>query len=492
MFGVQREDRFVEASCDKLGPGSYQSEKYGSIERQKPIAGGFGRGDRPVPFEGSAAGAGPGSYDLGSSLAESTQSHVAFKSRTQRQVGEKGTETPGPGSYLQQHSLESSEKKTRSKQQQQQQWSWERVPTAPSIPTRKERFGYDEGPSGELILQEEANRGYDGVVESAAGPADYEPRIEYTKKGTRAVDFGKGGGHQFATERVKSLLELEDERLRALPPGAQYCHESSAFGGRTATKDPVTKDGKPRKSAVFSSTVERTKDVPAEASPGPGSYECRNEEQQQPKEQKHHFGSTAPRFVDRAARRCDPGPGTYTIVSEWRPRRSRGRRKRGDEILGFDSTETRFRASRSRDQHESGPGSSFFASASKRDLLPGAPTKTSLGSSAAAAAPPPGAYEVGVDWTKNVKGVAKLSSGTSTKDRTPTTNSVGPGSYDIPPTIRVAMPRKQLTTAPRFPEASSEDEGPGPGAYDYQLPYGNMLKPTYNVAIAAECRDLFF
>ena len=33
-------------------------------------------------------------------------------------------------------------------------------------------------------------------------------------------------------------------------------------------------------------------------------------------------------------------------------------------------------------------------------------------------------------------------------------------------------------------------DNPGPGAYDYEMPYGNLLKPTYNVAIAEQCREL--
>ena len=31
-----------------------------------------------------------------------------------------------------------------------------------------------------------------------------------------------------------------------------------------------------------------------------------------------------------------------------------------------------------------------------------------------------------------------------------------------------------------------------PGNYDYEMPFGNLLKPTYNVAIAEQCRELVF
>ncbi len=52
-------------------------------------------------------------------------------------------------------------------------------------------------------------------------------------------------------------------------------------------------------------------------------------------------------------------------------------------------------------------------------------------------------------------------------------------------------------SAPRFgaggfAPGTEADEAPGPGAYDYEMPYGNLLKPTYNVAIAEQCREIVF
>ena len=52
-----------------------------------------------------------------------------------------------------------------------------------------------------------------------------------------------------------------------------------------------------------------------------------------------------------------------------------------------------------------------------------------------------------------------------------------------------------LYSAPRFAscgDALVAPDNPGPGAYDYEMPYGNLLKPTYNVAIAEQCRELVF
>ena len=44
---------------------------------------------------------------------------------------------------------------------------------------------------------------------------------------------------------------------------------------------------------------------------------------------------------------------------------------------------------------------------------------------------------------------------------------------------------------PLYQHPDVPDE-PGPGNYDYEMPFGNLLKPTYNVAIAEQCRELVF
>ena len=74
--------------------------------------------------------------------------------------------------------------------------------TAPSIPTRKQCFGYEEGPEGELVLQRQVNHGYGGMSGAdRVGPADYRPKVSFTKPAGRVVDFAKTGGH--ATFDVK-------------------------------------------------------------------------------------------------------------------------------------------------------------------------------------------------------------------------------------------------------------------------------------------------
>jgi hypothetical protein len=102
--------------------------------------------------------------------------------------------------------------------------------------------------------------------------------------------------------------------------------------------------------------------------------------------------------------------------------------------------------------------------------------------------------------------VANLKSGNKDRFAIPksSSNKLGPGSYELPSHLRKEKPNRKhmmINATPRFSAnrdgsfffAKDETEAsPGPGSYDYQLPYGNMLKPTYNVAIANQCRELRF
>lgn len=627
MFGVQREGRFFRAddaaassSQENLGPGSYSSEKYFAIEKSKPVAAGFGRVERKLESVsgGCDEAAGPGTYDIPSTLLESASNKgvAAFKSRTGRTMEVMKTDAPGPGSYLRQ---EVDEHRARWGKSRKADWivrkdsepsvRWERVPTAPSIPGRKHCYGYDEGAAGELILQEKVDQGHSGSPGDTIGPADYDPKLTSIRTSTRAVDFGKGSGHRFAEAAPdKSALELEEERLRGMPPGARYCHELPSFGEgqsqlerrRDLEGGAATRDGKPRKSAVFRSAVPRMKFMASThgecAGPGPGEYfqsttTTTPTASHMKKSVEQHFGSKAPRFGAEplatpnteedneqwalARSRSSgtisysPGPGSYLkTMTSWEKRTRRqctsqgssNRRLSGKdtERIGFDSTATRF--GRLRRMQQVGPGSydapsivdelckkissrtgAFgtstrrfapdaavgrhdAASASlpfaaertldstkrsgresdRRRQKPAAPSSffassTSRTSSSALDLPPPGAYYVAIDWTK-ASGVAKLASGT--KDRVPkvqntaTSENIGPGSYNLKSAITKARPGRKklmLSAASRFPQCSDyQDQHPGPGSYDYQLPFGNLLKPTYNVAIASNCRDLFF
>ena len=72
---------------------------------------------------------------------------------------------------------------------------------------------------------------------------------------------------------------------------------------------------------------------------------------------------------------------------------------------------------------------------------------------------------------------------------------VGPGSYDLPSAIQPARKRNSHhaimgSQEKRMPSHKPITDVPGPGAYDIALNYGNLLKPTFNVAIAEAAADV--
>ena len=649
MFAVQKTDRFFDPSGQRssvtelLGPGSYNNGDYHAIKKSKPAVAGFGKSERAFedPASSVRKNPAPGAYEIkGSIVVDRRKISAPFRSGTQRlkaPAPAASAATPGPGAYLQQasgfgrvsHRAPGVEALGAPEEPAVR---WERVPTAPSIPTRKQCFGYEEGPDGELVLQRMVNHGYGGMThEDSAGPADYRPNVSVTKPMGRVVDFAKTGGHSTFDARPAEAGYLGQEQAYHAPRPGQLAPskpDPRAVGADTSGGAP-TRDGAPRKSAVFSSAVGRTRidvgdKLQADATPGPGTYyrpipAFRRSIAQLPST----FGSNAPRFEDElrtmSASKAAPGPGQYLgTESTWDKRqRARARHlgpKHGGRAPGappprgggiaFDSTSTRFDGrglggrSATAAGASIGPGSydhpglaedvgkrltsrtgafgtstrrfasqpgeatrlampgpgeyddEFAGTASQSTLrtpslstpgrTPGRgarvtgpalstyrnkprpkPTRgvgsvkpssyfasdtsrTSLADTRPArdAVPPPGAYELKTEW-RAARGVAKLGSGPVarfTEAASMTSQKIGPGAYSMPTTIKPGKPGRKnlmLSSAPRFgaggfAPGTEADEAPGPGAYDYEMPYGNLLKPTYNVAIAEQCREIVF
>ena len=101
---------------------------------------------------------------------------------------EKAAPTPGPGSYL---GAGAPRRRPPVRRDPAPSVQWERVPTAPSIPNKAQCFGYEEGPRGELVLQQRVDRGYSGLRDDHVGPADYKPGLTQTRIGARVVDFAR-------------------------------------------------------------------------------------------------------------------------------------------------------------------------------------------------------------------------------------------------------------------------------------------------------------
>jgi hypothetical protein len=104
---------------------------------------------------------------------------------------------------------------------------------------------------------------------------------------------------------------------------------------------------------------------------------------------------------------------------------------------------------------------------------------------------------VAYDWNKT--GSVRLHGGGRKQEKD--SGVPGPGSFNLAGTLNAGVENRKkvmLVSAERFgvggplythPSVSDE---PGPGNYDYEMPFGNLLKPTYNVQIAEQCRELVF
>jgi hypothetical protein len=67
------------------------------------------------------------------------------------------------------------------------------APTAPSIPTKFQSYGYDVGPQGTLKLQDPLYPVYSGKGSDAVGPAEYDPNINVRYRSAPKPNFGKVG-----------------------------------------------------------------------------------------------------------------------------------------------------------------------------------------------------------------------------------------------------------------------------------------------------------
>ena len=157
MFSVDTVTRFPDQTGNEvLGPGSYNPGEYGGFGNAKPTTSGFGHAQRV--FSGNSAlldGPSPAEYvvkdDRMCSNVPVQAASGPMRSKTAgRQDRRRIEDSPGPGAYLR---MDVDFKRRQPAPPPPPAVSWERVPTAPSIPGHHQSFGYEEGPDGELVQQ---------------------------------------------------------------------------------------------------------------------------------------------------------------------------------------------------------------------------------------------------------------------------------------------------------------------------------------------------
>merc|ERR1712070_775608 len=344
---------------DSVGPGSYGHTRDKTVTGYAPF-GTFSErklGDSKG-LKGSGSNPGPGSYadgvGYGKQIEQTKKRDVSsqpFVSKAPRVVKQTPgstvykessvKENPGPGAY----SLHKQWCKPKPPPQEHHALSIRHTQSAPSIPAGHQSYGYEEDALGELQMQAPPVKGFtgrkgfrsmlpDGSADDAAGPGQYQPKVDLGKSSSVAVSFGAS----------KSSRD-----------------QGSIFSGRAGpgagAYDPVLVSGVSTDKKGSSNFKTKTKRMQymkdAKKTPGPGSYGYQDSfaKAAMPLEESiQFFGSTCKRWyeVDEAQSYSakfaykTPGPGAYKVGNEMQKKQGKKRTsflKAGE--VGFSSTTSR-------------------------------------------------------------------------------------------------------------------------------------------------------
>eukprot|EP00940_MAST-03C_sp_MAST-3C-sp2_P002546 g2546.t1 len=421
--------------------------------------------------------------------------------------------------------------------------------SVPSIPGKETKYGYEETTFGQLIPQKPKRRGYTGLKCDTIGPGQYTPNIgfgarrrkykstSFGRSRSKRTDFARKGapgpGHykvekehvgvsplliakQSAAFSSKSSRSKLDKGDRNIPGPGNYDRSSdfdvftrrkashlqffgstqSRFGNASSMLDAshlgpgayavnrssFEKCGKlvdslkpvnTRRYVGFSTSTARLHSLSVDETPAPNAYSQRGfvqdvcsriaaAESNRASDFMSPFGGTSSRFHEMNSNFV-PGPGTYDL----------------------DRAVDTFTSLSAKDV--TGAGTSVFKSKSDRVNL-----------ERESEVPDPGHYDITPKWRdgkvlperQNVigKGPNRFEDGPAHM-ATP-----GPGAYgsDEVEDFSSRYTFNAKGTAPagrarRFPHRKDlTSDTPGPGAYDPDMPLGNLNTRTFNITIAEE------
>jgi hypothetical protein len=300
---------------------------------------------------------GPGDYALAIDIANAPDALAAstFKSKTQRFVPMK--KHNGPESYDLPSYMKSGKPKKYAKgsviNNPDVMIPMKKAP--PSIPTRHQSTGYEVAvDTGDLVLQDAVDPGFDGTPSNMVGPGDYEPRLDLVKYPNsfgatmRGVDRG---------QYYKSM-----EKAGGQAPGPGYYNYRGCFDdydNSDQTNMIVRLNvAKKKLSASFASKSTRDAMLRAEVKPktyipGPGQYNVEKgvpteAETAELKKTNQNFLSGGPRFQENM-NATKNAPAAYALKSDFDQARDKivkSKKLRGRsgwaQNISFDNTEKRF------------------------------------------------------------------------------------------------------------------------------------------------------
>jgi hypothetical protein len=350
--------------------------------------------------------------------------------------------------------------------------NWVKVATAPSIPTVTQSYGYEEGPSGALVLQSGPYKGHTGVGRDTVGPGEYQPTERGVKIARQAPNFGAVAG--------RSAPVSKDAASRPGPGAYDFaaCGTSDAFRGGVMAQ---------RQSSAFASASKRSTMLNSNA-PGPGTYRIPStfaplaEHLAAHPESFSSFGRT----VDDSASRRDagylPGPGDYDPSKDITAKNS----VKTKALSAMASKTARFVGAEPKNANP-GPGSygitedtlvsklgrhingrfGAFGSTSSR-FVP-SPSETTTGGAGPGAYNPPAALPNPAETRRKDKRTSNFRSSSMRSDVAPASAATTFYSPKLDWAKPSSTSRAFISNQPRFADSRSTDV-PGPGQYDPRRP----------------------
>ncbi|CCI49109.1 unnamed protein product [Albugo candida] len=404
------------------------------------------------------------------------------------------------------------------------------MPTAPSIPSLSQSFGYEQRYDGKLVRHTPKVVRHSGVGDDTTGPGEYNA-LEGIKKLDKHIstDFGK-------TKVGKQLVRMFDDQIKtkANIPGPGYYGDLDADTHRDAFNA----------SAVFSSCTTRELSgmkILVDNVPGPGSYQRNGDTFRITNIPEHlqFFGSTSARFTTLMSDSPACGPGSYEVyprllvaetskksrrqafldprLSRFEDQRTRnvtpapgayynanGGRNTNCKSISFGKSAERF-SNKSFYGLKSKPEDAFENLMNKQNqekklvdlqkrFVANRKARRLASSSFVSKSdrfqgqvredgPCPGDYEVGLSW--EASGARRsFQSAIKRFERSESPRHVGITQTEntVPSATRAAS----FATEPRFSCSASLKGTPGPGHYNSRTVVDSWHKPTHNVTIATE------
>lgn len=507
MAFVSRAERNFDHSPNRgfnLGPGAYLGqEQHRPNHAYAPFTSTAQR-DASLSLV-AAPTPGPGSYsspDLNSRTALDQYGQLRpsgpFASRQSRFKEAHRQLAPGPGAYQVEKTW--IKPRTISPRKDVAALNWLRLPSAPSIPAPKQAFGYDETPSGELIMQKNPEKVFTGTPEDCVGPGHYDIRLpgEYPK----GASWGLSKGTKSSNPLPSTSPDIGPGSYNQLPGSLAPMYKfqpSAVFQSATKRASFIPAAGK----SIAETTVTEEIDATEEESgnPGPGYYHSEEMTAFKGKlvpERLQFFGSTAARFDYRKAGNAKVGPGSYGVGT------APGAGTRQQEAKApFASTDMRFQH---REKVERTPGPGSYKDAQFLDDLKrkawgrqgvfGTTEKRFPVTQQPEATPGPGYYpsdldkRIGMHNSAHHKPLSVFQSRTKRTGDLVKASGPAPGQYELPSSFDMNRQVVQATGNPllaglgevrkkeapfaaksgRFPATSVSMESLGPGAYNPKLP----------------------